>query len=129
MSDTLDIDVRHLRVGLHVQLDMRWMTHPFPLNSFRLASAEQIETLRAMGLSSVRILPARSLPAALQALVEAGVIEADAAYKKERDATMTAERATDVRKAKDKQEAKEEKSKSKRPTLYKKGEKPSEPKP
>lgn len=79
MSDTLDIDVRHLRVGLHVQLDLGWMAHPFPLNSFRLATAEQIDTLRGLGLSKVRVLRSRSLPTALQALAEAGVIEAESA--------------------------------------------------
>jgi len=77
MSETLDIEVRHLRVGLHVQLDLGWMAHPFPLNSFRLGSTEQIETLRGLGLARVRVVPSRSLPAALQALVDAGVIEAD----------------------------------------------------
>lgn len=77
MSDTLDIEVRQLRVGLHVQLDLGWMAHPFPLNSFRLVSTDQIETLRGLGLSRVRVVPSRSLPGALQALVDAGVIDAD----------------------------------------------------
>ncbi|MGA0609207.1 HD-GYP domain-containing protein [Caldimonas sp. KR1-144] len=83
MSDTFDLDIQHLRIGLHVQLDLGWMAHPFPLNSFRLASAEQIETLRGLGLRQVRVVASRSLPAALHALVDEGVIDAGQAPPRE----------------------------------------------
>jgi putative nucleotidyltransferase with HDIG domain len=59
------IDVRELRVGMYVHLDVGWMSHPFPLSSFKIASAEQIETIRGLGLQRVRWYPDKSdLPAA-----------------------------------------------------------------
>lgn len=42
-----------------------WMAHPFLLNRFRIASAEQIQTLRRMGLATVEWDPARSTSAPL----------------------------------------------------------------
>ncbi len=68
MKDSLLIDVGDLRIGLHVHLELGWMRHPFPLSSFRIASDEQIETLRGLGLKQIRILPQRSDAAALQAV-------------------------------------------------------------
>ena len=38
------IDVDDLRIGMFVHLDMSWMSHPFPLGSFKIAAAEQIAT-------------------------------------------------------------------------------------
>lgn len=54
------IPVSDLRVGHFVLLDLGWMEHPFPRNSFRIGSERQIETIRALGLTRVRIDPARS---------------------------------------------------------------------
>ncbi len=51
------IDVHALKVGMVVHLDGGWMAHPFPLSRFRIASAEQIATIRAMGLKRVRWEP------------------------------------------------------------------------
>ena len=48
------IDVASLRVGMFVHLDLGWLAHPFPLSSFRIASDEQIATIRALGLKRVR---------------------------------------------------------------------------
>ena len=53
-------DIGALRVGMFVHLEIGWMAHPFPLSSFRLASAEQIETLCGLGLARVRWCPDRS---------------------------------------------------------------------
>jgi len=58
------IDVRQLRVGMHVHLDVGWMRHPFPLSSFRIDSASQIDTIRALGAQRVRWSPGLSLPEA-----------------------------------------------------------------
>ena len=52
-----------LRVGLYVELELGWMAHPFPKGSFKISSERQIETIRGLGLSRVRVLPARSDPA------------------------------------------------------------------
>jgi putative nucleotidyltransferase with HDIG domain len=54
------IDVRELRVGMYVHLDLGWMSHPFPLSSFKIANAEQIATIRSLGVQHVRWSPERS---------------------------------------------------------------------
>jgi len=56
------IPVSELRVGHFVLLDLGWMEHPFPRSSFRIGSERQIETIRALGLTRVRIDPMRSDP-------------------------------------------------------------------
>lgn len=56
------IDVRELRLGMFVHLDIGWMSHPFPLSSFKLESAQQIETIRGLGLKQVRWVPEQSDP-------------------------------------------------------------------
>lgn len=62
VNTSVEIPVADLRVGMFIQLDLNWMQHPFPLGSFRLASQEQVDTVRGLGLHSVRFLPARSDP-------------------------------------------------------------------
>lgn len=61
VTSTVLIEVSQLRVGMFIQLDMSWVKHPFPSNSFRLTSAAQIDTLRDLGLSSVRYAPSKSV--------------------------------------------------------------------
>ena len=61
-SDTQDIDVGELRVGHFVFLDLGWIRHPFPLSSFKIQSAEQIKTIRSLGLRRIRYSPGRSGP-------------------------------------------------------------------
>ena len=56
------IAVQDLRVGMFVHLEGGWMSHPFPLSSFRLTSPDQIETIRRLGLSRVRVSPDKSEP-------------------------------------------------------------------
>ena len=57
------IDVSELRIGMFVHLDLGWMSHPFPLSSFRIGDNEQIATIRSLGLTRVRWSPERSDPA------------------------------------------------------------------
>lgn len=52
-----------LRIGLFVDLQLGWMSHPFPKGSFKISSLRQIETLRGLGLPKIRYVPARSDPA------------------------------------------------------------------
>jgi HD-GYP domain-containing protein (c-di-GMP phosphodiesterase class II) len=55
-----------LQVGMFVHLDLGWMSHPFALSSFRIADAQQIASIRALGLARVRWSPEQSdAPAAL----------------------------------------------------------------
>lgn len=57
-----------LRVGMFVHLDMSWIAHPFPLSSFKIASDDQIATIRSLGKRQVRWSPDKSdLPDALAA--------------------------------------------------------------
>jgi HD-GYP domain-containing protein (c-di-GMP phosphodiesterase class II) len=60
--------VSELRVGLYVYLDLGWMDHPFPLNRFKITAQEQIDTIRALGLQTLRYAPelsdAQALPGA-----------------------------------------------------------------
>jgi HD-GYP domain-containing protein (c-di-GMP phosphodiesterase class II) len=54
------VDMHELRVGMFVHLDLGWMSHPFPLSSFRITSEDQIATIRGLGLKSVRWVPEKS---------------------------------------------------------------------
>jgi HD-GYP domain-containing protein (c-di-GMP phosphodiesterase class II) len=58
MSKT--IAVEDLRVGMYIQLDGGWLSHPFALSNFRISAPEQISTLRRLGLARVRWEPAKS---------------------------------------------------------------------
>ncbi|MEP7056519.1 MAG: HD domain-containing phosphohydrolase [Caldimonas sp.] len=49
-----------LCVGMFVHLDVGWMAHPFPLNSFKITSPQQVATIRGLGLTSVHWCPQQS---------------------------------------------------------------------
>lgn len=53
-SPTTSIAVTDLQIGMFVHLDLGWMDHPFPLSSFKISSQQQIETIRSLGLRTVR---------------------------------------------------------------------------
>ncbi len=54
------IAVEELRLGMFIQLDGGWLSHPFPVSSFRLSTAEQLSTVRGLGLQQVRWVPEKS---------------------------------------------------------------------
>ena len=54
------IEVDALRIGMFVHLDMGWLSHPFPLSSFKITSNDQIATIRSLGLQRVRWTPGQS---------------------------------------------------------------------
>ena len=54
------INVEDLRVGMFIHLDGGWLSHPFPLSSFRLANAAQIATVQGLGVPQVRWSPEKS---------------------------------------------------------------------
>jgi HD-GYP domain-containing protein (c-di-GMP phosphodiesterase class II) len=56
------VAVQDLRIGMYVHLDLGWMSHPFPLSSFRITSADQIATIKGLGLQYVRWAPEKSEP-------------------------------------------------------------------
>jgi putative nucleotidyltransferase with HDIG domain len=51
------IAVDQLRIGMFVHLDVGWMSHPFPLSSFKIENASQLETIRGLGIERVRWAP------------------------------------------------------------------------
>jgi HD-GYP domain-containing protein (c-di-GMP phosphodiesterase class II) len=54
------IDLEELRVGMFIHLDLGWMSHPFPVSSFRITSEQQIEKIRGLGLKQLRWSPEKS---------------------------------------------------------------------
>ena len=60
MSQT--VAVQDLKVGMYIHLDLGWMSHPFPLSSFRITTADQIATIRGLGVDRVRWVPEKSEP-------------------------------------------------------------------
>ena len=45
---------------MYIQLEVGWMRHPFPVNSFRIASDSQLQAVQALGLDAIRYFPDRS---------------------------------------------------------------------
>ena len=58
MSGKIGVD--ELRVGMFIHLDLGWMKHPFPVSSFRITHAHQIERIRSLGLRQLRWSPDKS---------------------------------------------------------------------
>ena len=54
------VAVQDLKIGMFVRLELGWMSHPFPLSSFRITSNEQIATIRGLGLQHVAWVPEKS---------------------------------------------------------------------
>lgn len=45
---------------MYIQLEVGWLRHPFPVNSFRIATDGQLRTLQGLGLDAIRYFPDRS---------------------------------------------------------------------
>ena len=60
--DDVFVDLQDLRVGLYVELDLGWMSHPFPKGNFKISSEKQIEIICGLGLKKVRYIPEKSEP-------------------------------------------------------------------
>lgn len=54
------IEIDDLRIGMFIHLDLGWIGHPFALNSFKIASTNQIEIIRGLGVTRLRWSPERS---------------------------------------------------------------------
>ncbi len=57
---TLTLD--QLYVGAFVMLEGGWLSHPFPLNSFKISNEQQLATIRGLKVREVRWSPERSDP-------------------------------------------------------------------
>ena len=95
MSHT--VSVQDLKVGMYVHLGLGWMSHPFPLSSFRITTPEQIATIRSLGLQHVRWSPEKSeleAPKAAPVAVAAAPVEtAEQRAARERRDLLAAQRA------------------------------------
>lgn len=47
---------------MYVHLEMGWLSHPFPVNSFKITTIEQLQALQALQLAQIQYDPARSDP-------------------------------------------------------------------
>ncbi len=54
------ISPEQLCIGVHVQLDLGWMSHPFTFSSFKIKTQDQIDVLRRLGLSRIKYDPDKS---------------------------------------------------------------------
>lgn len=60
--ETIAIHPDSLKVGMYVDLNCSWFKHPFPRQSFRIASQNQLTTIRGLGLATVLVYPRESAP-------------------------------------------------------------------
>lgn len=60
MPDNDKITMDQLRVGLYIDLELKWTEHPFAFSHFKIRNEGQIQTLRSLGLKTVRYDPALS---------------------------------------------------------------------
>ena len=44
-----------LNYGMYIHLDLNWMEHPFAKSHFLIQTEQQLETLKTLGLSTVRV--------------------------------------------------------------------------
>ena len=56
------IAVEHVRIGMFIHLEGGWLSHPFPLSSFKLATDKELATLRGLRLAQVSWSPEKSDP-------------------------------------------------------------------
>jgi putative nucleotidyltransferase with HDIG domain len=61
-SEAQFVDTANLRIGMFVYLDLGWMKHSFALNSFKIASQQQIDTILKLGINRIRWSPEKSDP-------------------------------------------------------------------
>ncbi len=97
------IDVQALRIGMFVHLDVGWMSHPFPLSSFKIGSAEQIATIQSLGLRRVGwspefsdLAPAPTGPTLVYASTDAASLPVESpeqAARRERREALAEQRA------------------------------------
>jgi HD-GYP domain-containing protein (c-di-GMP phosphodiesterase class II) len=60
------IDPAQLQIGMYVILPLAWHEHPFLKNHFRIESEKEIHKIRALGVTGIRIDPARSRSAKMR---------------------------------------------------------------
>jgi len=58
----LNLNSNALRLGLYIKIEGSWFSHPFPTNSFKIKTAQELKTIQ--GLTKVKLFfdPDRSDP-------------------------------------------------------------------
>jgi len=75
-ADEFDhVALHELRMGLFVDLDLGWMSHPFPSSRFKITNDRQLEVLRGLGVERIRYVPAKSDPAPVAADTAPAVVD------------------------------------------------------
>lgn len=59
-AQTEFIEIHQLQIGMFIELELGWMSHPFPKGSFKISSDKQIAVIQGLGLKRVRYVPAKS---------------------------------------------------------------------
>ncbi|MCE5243233.1 MAG: HD-GYP domain-containing protein [Syntrophobacteraceae bacterium] len=54
------ISVDRLRIGMFINLHLKWYEHPFIFSSFKIKDESQIQTLKELGLTQVGFVPEKS---------------------------------------------------------------------
>lgn len=54
------IEINQLQIGMFIELEVGWMSHPFPKGSFKISAHKQIAVIQELGLSRVRYFPGKS---------------------------------------------------------------------
>jgi len=57
----VEIPLQEVRIGMFIQLDLRWWKHPFLRNSFMIRSGKEIEQIKKSGLKAIKYDPEKSL--------------------------------------------------------------------
>ena len=62
MNDALTefIEIQKLQVGMFIELELGWMSHPFPKGSFKITSEKQISVIQSLGLRRIKYVPSKS---------------------------------------------------------------------
>lgn len=89
-SEAQFVNISDLRIGMFVFIDLGWIKHPFTLNSFKISSQDQIDTLRNLGLNRLRWSPEKSDPPPSVDIAPAEPREVAANGQPERQALMEA---------------------------------------
>jgi len=60
------VSTDQITIGTFVYIDLHWTKHPFLRQSFKIKNADELKTIRALGLDSIRINPKKSDAALLE---------------------------------------------------------------
>ncbi len=92
-ATSADVTPEQLCIGMHVQLDIPWIVHPFTFSSFKIRTMEQIVTLQSLGLTTIHYNPAKSDSEPLQVAAETPPAPVVAPTSHENDPLYQAKRA------------------------------------